>query len=263
MAMQATARKTAMRLAGALVGMVLLTKAGQPARANEQGKKLWQQSLAALHALTTLTADMTRTVRAPGADSKSEWRVQLKKPNFVRLTQKPPYTMDTRVLVSDGKVVWDYSQDKVFPNGLYRKTPADPQGRNLPASDDLLQMFFGTPEVVRDSPEPKALGKQIVAGKTYDVIEFRLEQPAEKGKAGDAHNMTLQLQFFLDRNKLPMRAVSAISLGESSVRTETVLNNLRVNVPIPKAVFSYRPPKDAHPFPTFPAPPSEKQDKVP
>src|SRR5262249_6709674 len=137
--------KMAIRRAITLAGALLILSAGQSARADEKGRALWQQSLAALHALTTLTADMTRTVNAPGADSKSEWRVQLKKPNLARLTQKPPYTMDTRVLVSDGKTVWDYTQNSVFPNGLYRKKTADPLGRNLPESDDLLQMFFVVP----------------------------------------------------------------------------------------------------------------------
>src|SRR5438552_6488791 len=87
---------------------VMLLSAMSSVRADQKEEELLAQTEKAMQTVQTLTADMTETMRIGKEEMKTNWKVQLKKPNLARLTLKEPSNISIiKAIISDGKNRWE------------------------------------------------------------------------------------------------------------------------------------------------------------
>jgi outer membrane lipoprotein carrier protein len=169
--------------------------------------------------LTTLTAEFTQIYHAPGERTRREsGQLQLKKPGKMRWEYTTP---ETKLYVSDGKVIYEY-------------IPAERTATRTSAkqTDDWRAPFMfllGRGNLRRD----------------FARIEFAAEAPVR------ASNRVLRLvpkrsseirEVLLEVEPTTLRLARLTLLKQGNVRIDFLLNNVQENAVIADANFVFQPP---------------------
>lgn len=221
------------------------------ARADQKGEALLAQVEKAMQAAQTLTADLTETMRLGRDETKTSWKVQLKKPNLARMTLKEPSSISViKAILSDGKMRWE-----TVENNRYTRRPADPKGRKLLYGHEAAQFFFEIRDTLTDlhSLKPRYAGQERVGDTPCDVLEFAGDSETEPSlkDPGTSETMEFRLKLYITPEKRITRLVTDIGpkgKKEQGMHQEAILTHARWNVPIPASLFAYKPAKNARPY---------------
>lgn len=224
-----------MFLGGGAIALVLLGTSA--ARADEKADTLLKEMEAATQAVKTLTADLVILQSTKKPDGKEEpikmaATFKLRKPNLARIdfTEGPFF----KTIASDGKDIF-----MLTPGNQYLKMKADAHGQKIDTlcAGPVAMFFTGRFSLSGFESEvaPIYAGKQTIEGTEYDVVKLSGAKPyAYTGK------------LYIAPDKLATRLELEITAqGFPATKVQTVLRNIKKNVPLADASFAYVPPRGA------------------
>ncbi len=262
--------------ASAMLPLLLLLPAGRasaaPVPVDPVALALLQKVQTATQKTHSLTADFTDIYdyQNPPREFRNVGVIKLMKPNYAfeqhwnprknKATGRWEKGFDSMTHASDGKTAW-----LVFFGGEYRKTKADPHGRNVGSDYTPVSDFFNPAQSVLSQVKNQQAkgqllsltdgGVQIWEGHPYHVVnwqykpDYSLQEDITKKAPGGV--VVEQDALYIGSDNLVRRVVDSYNIGWSGERT---LRNVRVNAPLTAANFKFTLPPGAH-LPTPPAPP--------
>jgi len=181
--------------------------------------------------IKAISANITLSWNTNGELRKTSGRVLLQKPNYAVLKLSGDYEL--RLLVSDGKSIYTYNNEKTYTKG---STASD--GNNIAAPWWSLPIrFFFTqtfnPFGKNDDPATKLhwVGIQKISGKAYSVVTVKSANP-----------MPYEATLFFSQDGVLER--STVRVVYSSSRTTTFdaqLSNIQINPSISRSSFLIAP----------------------
>ena len=219
----------------AVIWLSLLLLSAPATPADEVADKLLAESIARTRSLRTLNADITVSLQTPTQSlRKNIGTIRLMKPNYALIQLTGDYPLVT--LASDGHSRY------LLPDGTkYTLAVADPQGRNIDTPWWALPVrFFFTQNINpfgSDAPpwtSSKYVGRETLAGQTYDVIEIRGDKP-----------MAYVARFYFDERKLFGRSIVSFGEGPGAAVFTSELRNVRTRVNLTRQSFKFLPPASA------------------
>ncbi len=185
-------------------------------------------------AAKSLQADV---VVARGVGSKRErvaGPVRLMRPNLVKVEMRGRLG---QTVASDGKVVWVHN---AATNQYVKRKPAGPAKEIARTFGPLIPLaFFFDPT--------------IVTAKTPQGTRVRLESPViRRGIRYDILALItpgIEIRLFISPERIVHRSITTSTRGKEPASIDTELTGLRLNAPLPRTAFSYKPPKSARELP--------------
>ena len=226
-------------------GAALLATLGTSrVRADEKADDLLKAAEQTTKATRTLAADLSMSEQYISAGKevtlKAAGTIKLKKPALARIDFTEG--LFAKIILWDGKKL-----RTVLPNAQSQKPTAEAQGKDLDTMWAApVRMFFGgQPAEIfgqGDKPETAYLGRRVVNGADYDVVQLR-------GKAQVAYVMEL----YIAPGKPITRIDAEITQGTRKAKWNIALNNVQMNSELADAAFIYPPPAvaKARSFPTL------------
>lgn len=240
--MIANTRETARRVR--LFAAAFLALSATTAHADPKAQALLEKVQAANEAARTMTADLTYAVTSVKRTQRAEGTVKLMRPNAALITFSQligaPFT---RLIASDGTTVWKFDPKQ----NTYQKQAVNAQGKNIRLWDAApIQAFFDVPSAmrecvyVRDPDAVKHAGEETVNGVNYQVLEHRMQGLVSGGESSPfTHRLYIGPDYLIHKHMLLFQ-----SGGQPGVQVAE-LSNIKTNVAMTAAEFSFKPPAGA------------------
>lgn len=230
------------------------------ALADDSTDKILRATANATAAIQTLSATLTITNRTRQGDATYSGPVSLRRPNLARIDVKLYYGNTFSTIASDGKTMWqltanpqptqlEVAEGNVLP--LYRIAYPDPFGHNITFPKALPAIYFFHTDISPLSPSllgvkndvaqsPTYLGRRIISGDVYDVIDEKIIQP---------YRIDVRLYIGLDHllRRVEWRLPMTSRLDEVYY-IEAKLSQVVLNPEIPASQFVYDLPKGMLPY---------------
>jgi len=160
--------------------------------------------------------------------------VRLQRPNYVSVVMRGKLG---QTVASDGAVVWVHN---AATNQFVKRKPAG-------TAKDIARTFG--PLI----PLALFFDSTILTTKTPQGTRVRLESPVTRnGIRYDVLALIapgIEIRLFVSPERVVHRSITTSTRGKEPASIDTELTGVRLNVPIPRTAFSYKPPKTARELP--------------
>jgi outer membrane lipoprotein-sorting protein len=212
------------------------------AGADPRGDAFLKEVQAATRATRTLTADVLITTEGEGQTVSFTGTVKLKKPNRAGVELTGGLLNETNI--SDGRTIWRLMKAQ----NEYTRGPADPQHLADLLFPNLPAIFFFDPQFTQLASffggkiKPHVGRPVTIDGMRYTLLEAVVQVNSSNFKEKPPDTT---LRWYVAPDRRIYRAGMIFKQGPKMSRAEMLLKNVRVNQPLPDAVFAFRPPRTA------------------